>query len=148
MRGTEEDKSFNMLVSRVACIGKLRHKDIGYSGPLSRQLLSYRSLITEVRSTLRNLIEIVLVSVLLNGDASRDRNDWNDIGKFPTSQEARDEVKTKGKDWFQHSDSFTGNLEIAFKLWDAVYKGSQSAGKEFKDGKLWADANKWLSERR
>jgi hypothetical protein len=38
----------------------------------------------------------------------------------PTSQEAREEVKAKGKEWFQHSDSFTHNLERAFKLWDAV----------------------------
>lgn len=29
-------------------------------------------------------------------------------------------MKSKGKEWFQHSDSFTGNLDRAFKLWDAV----------------------------
>lgn len=66
----------------------------------------------------------------------------------PTSPEARAEVKLKGKEWFQHSESFTGNLDLAFKLWDAVYKGTQNAGKEVKDAKLWTDANKWLSERR
>jgi len=38
----------------------------------------------------------------------------------PTSPEARAEVKAKGKEWFQHSESFTGNLDLAFKLWDAV----------------------------
>ena len=38
----------------------------------------------------------------------------------PTSPTARTEVKAKGKDWFQHSDSFSGNLDMAFKLWDAV----------------------------
>jgi hypothetical protein len=37
-----------------------------------------------------------------------------------TSQEDRAEVKAKGKEWFQHSDSFTGNLETAFKLFSAV----------------------------
>lgn len=37
-----------------------------------------------------------------------------------TSPEARADVKAKGKDWFQHSESFTGNLDLAFKLWDAV----------------------------
>lgn len=79
MRGSEEDKTFNMLVSRVACIAKLQHKSIGYSGPLSRQLLCYRSLISEVRSALRNLIEVVLASMLLSGDADRDRNDWTEL---------------------------------------------------------------------
>lgn len=85
----------------------------------------------------------------------------------PTSPEARQEVKSKGKEWFQHSESFTGNLDLAFKLWDAVrsciilhgrcsqantyiqvHKGTQNAGKEFKEAKLWDDANKWLAERR
>ncbi|KAJ6144472.1 hypothetical protein N7470_008367 [Penicillium chermesinum] len=175
MRGSDEDKTFNMLVSRVACIGKLQHKNIGYSGPLSRQLLCYRSLISEVRSALRNLVEVVLASLLLSGEADRDRNDWSELGlklpfiddndcglgiavrtylddlplqANPTSPEARAEVKSKGKEWFQHSESFTGNLDLAFKLWDSVYKGTQHAGKEIKDAKLWDDANKWLSERR
>jgi len=69
-----------MLVSRVACIAKLQHKTIGYSGPLSRQLLCYRSLISEVRSALRNLVEVVLASLLLSGDADRDRKDWPELG--------------------------------------------------------------------
>lgn len=76
----EEDKTFNMLVSRVACIGKLQHKNIGYSGPLSRQLLCYRSLVSEVRSALRNLVEVTLASLLLSGEADRDRNDWSELG--------------------------------------------------------------------
>ncbi|KAJ5653987.1 XPG N-terminal [Penicillium lividum] len=175
MRGSEDDKTFNMLVSRVACIAKLQHKSIGYSGPLSRQLLCYRSLISEVRHALRNLIEVVLTGLFLGGDANRDRKDWtemamklpfiddNDCGlgiavrtylddlplqADPTSPEARAEVKSKGKEWFQHSESFTGNLDQAFKLWDAVYKGTQTAGNELKDTKLWDNANKWLSDRR
>ena len=69
-----------MLVSRVACFGKLRHKPIGYSGPLSRQFLSFRSLIHAVRSTLRVLIEVVLAGLLLSGEADRDRNDWTELG--------------------------------------------------------------------
>ncbi|RHZ52224.1 MKT1 family protein [Aspergillus thermomutatus] len=175
MRGSDEDKKFNILISRVACIAKIQHKNIGYSGPLSRQLLCYRSLVSEVRSTLRNLIEVVLAGLFLSGDANRDRNDWtemsvklpfiddNDCGlgiavrtylddlplqADPTSPEARVEVKSKGKEWFQHSDSFTSNLEKAFKLWDAVYKGTQNTGKEFKDVQLWKEANEWLSGRR
>ncbi|EPS32503.1 hypothetical protein PDE_07463 [Penicillium oxalicum 114-2] len=175
MRGSEEDKTFNMLVSRVACIAKLQHKPIGYSGPLSRQLLCYRSLICEVRTALRNLIESVLASLLLSGDADRDRKDWvqlgiklpfiddNDCGlgiavrtylddlplqANPTSPEARQEVKSKGKEWFQHSESFTGNLDLAFKLWDAVYQGTQNAGREFKEATLWENANRWLADRR
>lgn len=42
----------------------------------------------------------------------------------PTSAEARAEVKSKGKEWFQHSESFTANLDSAFQLWDAVSRWS------------------------
>ncbi|KAK2741084.1 hypothetical protein FQN55_008488 [Onygenales sp. PD_40] len=175
MRGSDEEKKFNLLVSQVACIGKIRHKSIGYSGPLSRQLLAFHSLICAVRSSLRDLIEVVLANLLLNGDADRERNDWTDLGislpfiddnncglgiavrtylddlpqqAEPTSPKVRAETKAKGKDWFQHSESFSANLDMAFKLWDAVYQGSQKAGKEFKDAKMWEETNKWLAERR
>lgn len=85
----------------------------------------------------------------------------------PTSSEARAEVKAKGKDWFQHSDSFSGNLDMAFKLFDAVsphfyrnfsdaciefgnqvHKATQSASKEVKEVKTWENAHSWLAERR
>ena len=38
----------------------------------------------------------------------------------PTSPETRNEIKTRGKDWFQHSEDFNENLNSAFTLWDAV----------------------------
>ena len=38
----------------------------------------------------------------------------------PTSPEVRAEVKVKAREWFQHSSDFANNLEMAFKLWDAV----------------------------
>ncbi|KAL1953984.1 hypothetical protein VTO42DRAFT_1870 [Malbranchea cinnamomea] len=175
LRGTDDEKAFNLLISRVACFAKLRHKPIGYSGPLSRQLLSFRSLIYLVRSTLRILIEVVLSGLLLGGEADRDRNDWTDLSlslpfiddhdcglgiavrtylddlpqqSEPTSPAVRAEVKAKGKEWFQHSIDFAGNLDMAFRLWDAVYRVSQTVGKEIKDAKFWQDANAWLRERR
>lgn len=42
-------------------------------------MLCYRSLISEVRATLRQLIEIVLAGIFLNGDADRDRKDWTEL---------------------------------------------------------------------
>ena len=80
MRGSDEDKSFTLLISRVACIGKLQHKSVGYSGPLSRQLLSFRSLTYAVRSALRDQVEVVLASMLLSGNVDRDRKDWTELG--------------------------------------------------------------------
>lgn len=177
MRGSEQDKSFNILISRVACLGKLKHKPIGYSGPLSRQLLSFRSLVGAVRRTLRELIEVVLTSMLLSGEVDRaignerltalaiklpfiDDSDCglgiaartylDDLLYQPESSDpkTREEVKAKGREWFQHSESFEANLETAFTLWDAVYASSQSAPKDFKGAKFWEDANKWLAGQR
>ncbi|KAI5302343.1 alpha mannosidase-like protein, partial [Ascosphaera pollenicola] len=56
---SEDDKKFTALISRAATIGKLRHQPIGYSGPLNRQTLAFRSQISAVRKTLRDLIEVV-----------------------------------------------------------------------------------------
>lgn len=75
----DDDKSFNLLISRVACIGKLQHKSVGYSGPLSRQLLCFRSLVYEVRSALRDQMEVVLASMLLSGSVDRERKDWSEL---------------------------------------------------------------------
>jgi hypothetical protein len=67
-------------VARVACLAKLRHKPIGFTGPLSRGLLTFHSSISAVRESLRDLVEMVLANLLLNGDAARDRKDWYDLG--------------------------------------------------------------------
>ena len=67
------------LVARVACLGRLRHEPKGYSGPLDRQLLCFAWMVTAVRNSLRDLIETILVSMFLNGDAVRERDDWIDL---------------------------------------------------------------------
>ncbi|EON70012.1 hypothetical protein W97_09278 [Coniosporium apollinis CBS 100218] len=79
------DRRNTLIVSRIACLGKLSHAPIGYTGPLSRHLLAYHSMITAVRSSLRDLAEVSLVTMLLNGDAHRGelphgRKDYTDLG--------------------------------------------------------------------
>jgi len=80
MRGTDIDRRNNLLVSRIACLGNLRHKPIGFTGPLSRHLLAYHSMVSAVRSTLRDLAEVSLTTLLLNGDAKRDLPNLNELG--------------------------------------------------------------------
>ena len=55
------------------------HPAKGYSGPLSRQLLAYHSLITEVRLCLRDLLEMNLAVMFLEADVERIREDLLDI---------------------------------------------------------------------
>lgn len=83
----DTDKRNCLLVSRVASLGKLRHQPKGYSGPLSRHLMGYHSIISTLRASLRDLVEISLVTMFLDGNADRDRNDWMDLalGSAPPS---------------------------------------------------------------
>lgn len=68
-----------MLVSRVACLGKIRHSAKGYSGPLSRHMLAYHSIVSNVHASLRDLLEMIVAAMFLEGLVDRDRNDWADI---------------------------------------------------------------------
>jgi Temperature dependent protein affecting M2 dsRNA replication len=79
-RGSEATKRNTLLVARVACFGKLSHKEIGYTGPLSRNYLGYHAMVTAVRSTLRDLAEVCLATLLSHGDAVRKRDDYTDLG--------------------------------------------------------------------
>ena len=68
-----------MLVSRLACLGKIRHESKRWSGPLSRHLLAYQTLASNVVGSLRDLMEMILAAILLEGLVDRDRSDWTDI---------------------------------------------------------------------
>lgn len=137
------------LVSRVACLGKFQHKQIGFTGPLSRQLLGYHSMIAAVRNSMRDLVEVCLTTLLLNGDADRDRPDWYELGLDlpflldndcglgllvnnylfelykelkgdPTSEETRLKAKEAQQRTFAQAVDPEGDLRRAFALWDAV----------------------------
>ena len=75
----EIDRSSCLLVSRLACTGKMLHLAKGYSGPLSRHLLAYHALITEIRLSLRDLLEMNLAVMFLEADVERIREDLLDI---------------------------------------------------------------------
>ena len=85
--GLENDKASTMMMSRVACFGKICHNSKTYSGTLSRHLLAYQSMISNVQASLRDLIEMILVAMFLEGSIDRDRDDWMDLslGYTPSS---------------------------------------------------------------
>jgi hypothetical protein len=60
-----------MLVSRVAGLGELRHRPIGFTGPLSQHLLGYNSIVNVVRQTLRDLVEVASTHMFLTGCGNR-----------------------------------------------------------------------------
>lgn len=84
LRGSEEDKANCILIGRTACLLKLRHQNIGYTGPLSKNFLSFHSIIKAVREIDRDLLEAVTASMFLSNQASRERTDkshYRDLGR-------------------------------------------------------------------
>jgi hypothetical protein len=81
-----KDQQFNMLVSRVAGLGELRHRPIGFTGPLSQHLLGYNSIINVVRQTLRDLVEVASTHMFLTGCCNRSSVDLSQIAmKYVTA---------------------------------------------------------------
>ncbi|KAI9838145.1 MAG: hypothetical protein M1837_002640 [Sclerophora amabilis] len=180
IRGSEHDRKNCLLLSRIACLGKLSHRSAGYAGPLSRNLLGFNSFISAVRNSLHDLAEITLTNLLLNGDADRNRDDWTDLGlelpflddhdyglgiavkmyldevaqyssdnSTPASEGVRKEMKERGnRDWFPQVENLEGDLDRAFRLFDAIFQGVKVAGKEVKNGNHWAQVDTWLADRR
>lgn len=79
MQGSEEDKSSLLLLSRCATLLKLRHQANGYTGPLSKNLLAFHSLTSAVRDADRDLVEAIVASMFMYGQAKRDRDDGWEI---------------------------------------------------------------------
>ena len=160
-----KDQRNAMLLSRVACLGKIPHPPNDWNAPLSRQLMAYQAMISTVRSSLRDLVEVCLTGLLLNGDANRDRRDWSELGsryarigalnpglllsvsslpfvddndcglgiavvtylelvalqKDPTAPASREECKkATQEDFMKVIDDVHGDLNLAWRLWNAV----------------------------
>jgi hypothetical protein len=79
-RGTTVEKRSTLLISRLGCLGKISHQEVGYTGPLSRNYLAYQQMVTAVRGSLRDLLEVSLANLLLFGDAERERTDYAELG--------------------------------------------------------------------
>ena len=80
LNGTDEDQASLLLISRCSTLLKLRHEANGYTGPLSKNLLAFRSLVSEVRHADRDLTEAILTSTFVYAQAKRDRDDGWQIG--------------------------------------------------------------------
>lgn len=80
-KGTEEEKNTLILISKSASLLKLRHKVFGYTGPLNKSLLAFRSLSTAVREADRDLVEAVVASMFMFGQSERERDDQVEISQ-------------------------------------------------------------------
>ncbi|KAK1760826.1 nuclease-like protein [Echria macrotheca] len=170
-----EDQTSLLLVSRCATLLKLRHRDNGYTGPLNKNLLAYRSLICEVRAADRDLVEAIVGSMFMSAQAKRDRDDcWELSNGLPFLSEPdasfgiavktyfdevgpkdTPEMKEKKKGDFTersmpYATAFSEDLDIACRFFDALYAGVKTLDKEISadDQKAWKSAAAYLDNRR
>lgn len=166
-----------MLISRVAGLGTLQHKPIGFTGPLSQHLLGYGSIVNLVRQTLRDLVEATCTNMFLTGCCERKTDLSLLITKLPfllpnncalgigvksyldeltndsdpTSSESKARViETVSTRYFPQSIDFKHDLRTAFDLWDAVFAGVKASGTKIsqQNKTLWTETNEWLQARR
>ncbi|KJX95519.1 xpg i-region protein [Zymoseptoria brevis] len=171
LRGTEADKAHTLLISRIACLATFEHEQIGYTGPLSRNLLAFQQLAAAVRDSLRDLVEVHACNMMLSGSAVRirDTSDYTDVGgRLPFGKEPDiglalvvkshlDELsntpdrRSDIKRWFNHAHNIDADLQKAWTLWDAINAGIQAADSAIVNSEtknLFQNTDTWLQKKR
>ena len=142
MRGSDADKQFVLLISRIACLGSFQHNSIGYTGPLSRALLAYHQVTAAVRGALRDLVEMHACNMFLAGSVKRQIGPpkmFTDLSfELPFVNEPNaglallvksylDELSNENgrkrsniREWFVHAQDIDGDLKKVWRLFDAV----------------------------
>ncbi|RYP48046.1 hypothetical protein DL768_005968 [Monosporascus sp. mg162] len=175
MNGSDDDKASLLLISRCSILLKLRHQANGYTGPLSKNFLSFRSLSSSTREAGRDLIEAIIASMFLFAQSNRDRDDYLTIGQrlpFLTDTDVAlgiavktllddidpndsAEVKATKKAGFPgkfvpFATHFFEDLDIACDFFGALHSGVKTLEKEISaaDRGAWDKAAIYLKLRR
>lgn len=77
--GSETEKKHMLLVMRTVSLLQMTFKPLPWSAPLSRELLVFNSFVKSTTRSMRNLVEMISMSLLLRGDGRRNRDDYLDI---------------------------------------------------------------------
>jgi len=175
MNGSEDDKASLLLISRCAILLKLRHQANGYTGPLSKNFLSFRSLSSSVREAGRDLLEAIIASMFLFAHAKRERDDYLEIGQripflsdtdvalgiavktllddiHPNDSSEQKQAKKAdfpGK-FVPYATHFFEDLDIACEFFGAIHAGVKTLEKDVSSGDrvAWDKAAAYLKLRR
>jgi hypothetical protein len=174
LNGSDTDQSSLLLISRCASLLKLRHQANGYTGPLSKNLLAFRSLVSEVRSADRDLVEAILASMFMYAQAKRNRdNGWELSHQLPFLYDPdvalgiavktylddllpNDPHKSQKLEQFPgvyvpYAVSFTEDFTVACSFFDALHAGVKELSPNdipAADRSAWDSAAQYLATRR
>ncbi|EFY87968.1 XPG I-region protein [Metarhizium acridum CQMa 102] len=174
-RGTDEDKTSLVLISQCATLLKLRHQVYGYTGPLNKSLLAFRSQSSAVREVDRDLIEAIVASMFMYGQSRRDREDYLEISqRLPFlqepdiglgiavrtffdeddashSKEKRNErLEEFPKTFVPFAEALTDDFRICVDFFNALNQGMQTLGSDelpAADKTAWSNAQAYLDAR-
>ncbi|KAM5374860.1 hypothetical protein ACJZ2D_006204 [Fusarium nematophilum] len=174
-RGSEEEKSSLVLISQCASLLKLRHQVYGYTGPLNKSLLTFRSLSSTIREADRDLIEAIVASMFLYAQSKRERDDQLEISQrlpflnepdiglgiavrtFFDEDEPNDNKEARAKrlqefpkTFVPFAEALTDDFRIACDFVDALNKGVQVLDNDelpAADKAAWAKAQEYLDAR-
>ncbi|OAA39953.1 XPG I-region protein [Metarhizium rileyi] len=174
-RGTDEDKTSLVLISQCATLLKLRHQVYGYTGPLNKSLLAFRSQSSAVREVGRDLIEAIVASMFMYGQSKRDREDYLEISqRLPflqepdiglgiavrtffdeddasLSKEKRNErLEEFPKTFVPFAEALTDDFRICVDFVNALNQGMQTLGPDelsAVDKQAWTKAQAYLDAR-
>lgn len=158
IRGSEEDNASCLLIARCASLLKLRHTSIGYTGPLSKNLLAFQSIISAIRESDRDLAETVFAAMFLYAHANRDQKDWEGLGlSLPLANDndiglgiavktflddhsdpafSMDERRQRRSKYaaicVPNATNFPEDLDLAYRFFDAIYAGVKVLGDKVK----------------
>lgn len=88
-----------MLLSRVASYVSLSHDPTGYTGPLSRTILAFGSIIAKQYSVYRQLVEATVVALLATGEVDRINLKMGDSTSSAASKEVSADLPAVTEVW-------------------------------------------------
>jgi hypothetical protein len=174
-KGSNEEKQSLTLISECASLLRLRHRVLGYTGPLNKSLLSFRGVSSTVRAADRDLVEAIVASMFMHGQSKRERNDQLEISQrlpflqepdvalgiavrtFFDEDEVSDSKETRAakleefpKTYVPHAEALVEDFRICCDFFGALNQGIQTLNsKEISatDKSAWTNAQAYLKAR-
>ncbi|RXG44963.1 hypothetical protein VDGE_01360 [Verticillium dahliae] len=173
--GTDAEEGSSLLIGRCASLLKLRHEANGYTGPLSKPLLYFRSLSTTVREADRDLIEAIVASMFLHAQSKRDRDDYltlkqrlpflhspdvalgiavktflTEVSTSDTPEVRQARLSAFPANFVPNAINFAEDLEMSLAFFDAIGAGVETLSTELSadDKASWRAARDYRDARR
>ncbi|RNJ54986.1 hypothetical protein D7B24_009087 [Verticillium nonalfalfae] len=173
--GADAEEGSSLLIGRCASLLKLRHEANGYTGPLSKPLLYFRSLSTTVREADRDLIEAIVASMFLHAQSKRDRDDYlslkqrlpflhspdvalgiavktflTEVSTSDTPEVRQARLSAFPANFVPNAINFAEDLEMSLAFFDAIGAGVETLSTELSadDKASWRAARDYRDARR